>query len=101
MSLTMRMPQQTPMMIDAGRRAVRIGRVDRADAEQPFDAADNAANRAADDASDRPRSVVADIGAMSNAVRDALSLRRERHSQCCEEGGSKQTAILHAITFLF
>jgi hypothetical protein len=49
-----------PVVLEAARPSVRIGGVDRPDAEQPFKAADYPADCAADDRSDRPRCVHAD-----------------------------------------
>ena len=70
---------------------LRIFGVDRPHPEQTLDAADHAANGAAHDRADRPRRVVADIGAMRDAVGNALRLRRERRCEYC--GGAAANKI--------
>jgi hypothetical protein len=62
-----------PMVIDGLRR--RIGDVSGAYSQNAFDAADNAADRAADHRPDRAGRLITDIGAMRDAVGDALRLR--------------------------
>ena len=60
-------------------------------------AADDATNRAADHRADRTRGVVAHIGAMGDAVGNALRLCRERRNQRCgDNGGCEHNLELHA-----
>ena len=54
------------------------------DAEDAFHAADDAANRRADDGADRASDKVTLIEAMSGASGNALSLYGYRHSKRCE-----------------
>jgi hypothetical protein len=89
------------MPVMSARRSFRIGGVDRSDPEQAFDAADNAANRSADDRSDRPRCIHADGTAMGDALGNALRLRRERHGERCGYSGAKQDVNPHATTLSF
>jgi len=81
-----------------GRRTVRIRGVARRDAEQALDAADNTANRTADHGPDGPCRVVADRGAMRDAVGNTLRLRRQRHGKRCGKSGCEQNVKLHAKT---
>src|SRR5580704_10763232 len=75
------------------RRIVGVGRPD---AEHAIDAADDAANRAADHRADRAGGVVAHIGAMGDAVGNALRLCRERRNQRCgDNGGCEHNLELH------
>ena len=97
MNVPIRMPHSMPVAIRV-RPAVRIGGIARRDAEQAFNAADNAANRTADHCPDRPSRVVADISAMCDAVRNALRLRRERHGKRCGKSGCEQNVKFHATT---
>jgi hypothetical protein len=95
-----RMPDPTPMTIRAQPRR-RIGDVAGADAEQAFDAAENAADRPANDRSDGPCRAAAHINSVRDAVGNALRLRRE---WACEQGdggdgsGCVYDAELHAVT---
>lgn len=66
-------------------RLLRIfGVVALIDAEHAFHAADDAANRRADDGADRASDTVTLIEAMSGAFGNALSLYGYRHSKRCE-----------------
>ena len=87
------MSDPSPVVIHAG---FRIGGVDRPHSEQTLNAANHAANRAADDCADRPGCIVADIGAVGDAVGNALRLRRERRRERCGGGGGEQNMKLHA-----
>jgi hypothetical protein len=91
-------------MTNHARRPFRISGIDRPDAEQAFDAADNAADGTADHGSDRPRGIHADRTAMHDAVGNALRPRRKRQGKCCGDGGDRGTEpkmILHATPFPF
>lgn len=88
-----------PMVMNAVRLSVRIGRVDRMDTEQTFNAADDAANRAADDRANRPSCVHANGTAVGDSVRNALRISCKR--QCERRGGNGSTkdVRLHRGTF--
>ena len=74
----------------------RIGGIARSDSERAIDAADDATDRSADDRSDGSGRVVAHIGAMGDAVGNALRLRGERRNERCGDGGCEHKLELHA-----
>ena len=87
------MSDPSPVVIYA---RFRIGGVDRPHPEQTLDATDHAANCAADDRADRSRRSAADIGAVGDAVGNALRLRRERRCERCGGCRGEQNRKFHA-----
>jgi hypothetical protein len=69
--------------------------------ESATNAAEDAANDATDNATDRSCCLVAYIGAVRGAFRDALCLRRKRASKCCGYHARVQNIELHATTLSF
>jgi hypothetical protein len=67
------------------------------DAEHSFDAADHAANRGADDRTDRAGDTVALIEAMRSAAGNALRLSGERHRKHCEKRTSNKQVLFHEV----
>ena len=67
-----------PMVMSAVWLSVRIGGVDRTDTEQTFNAANDAANRAADDRANRSRCVHANGTAVGNSFRNTLRVSCKR-----------------------
>lgn len=82
----MYMPQRSPVAMHPGRR-LRVGSVGRLDAEQALDAADDTADRAADDGPDRSRGLATLIDTMRDAAGNTLRLRRERRSERRDDDG--------------
>jgi len=74
----------------------RIGGIAGSDAEHAVDTADDATDRSADDRSDGAGRVVAHIGAMGDAVGNALRLRGERRNERCGDGDCEHNLELHA-----
>lgn len=89
-------------MSDAVAIAIRVRLICRIlcvgpDPEHAVDAANDAADRATDHRADRAGGVVAHIGAMGDAVGNALRLRRERRNQRCGDNsaGCEHNLELH------
>lgn len=85
-----------PMITVRPRRLDRIGRIGRLDAEQPLNAANDAAHGTADDRTDRPRSLSAFLNAVRNAARDTLRLRRQGAGQGRDDRACQYDMKLHA-----
>jgi hypothetical protein len=84
--MAIRMPHPMPVPIQARRFLGRIGDVSRAYSKQTFDAADDATDGSANHRSDGTGLLVADIGSMRDAVRNALRLRREWRAKRYDTG---------------
>ncbi len=79
-------------MPPGARRRLLIGR---SDAERALDGADEAADRRADDGTDRPGDAVAFMQAMDEPAGRALSVGRER----CGDGGDGDNACVQHLRF--
>jgi hypothetical protein len=75
-----RVPDEVPVAIVAWRFA-RVRGVDRLNAEQAADPAEDAANRAPDHRADRPGGVGSDCSAVSRTIGNTLGLGRNRGGQ--------------------
>ena len=87
------------MLIGLVVRVVRIFRVvSLIDAEHSFHATNDAANRCADDGTDRAGDAAAFIIAMNGASGNALSLCGNRHGERCETCAANQQFHFHYVT---
>ena len=84
-----------PPVIDA---RWRLRHIDGANAEQAFDASDHAADRGANDGTDRACDAEALIRAMDEAAGNALSLGRERRSDGRDDNACVQHLRFHQTT---
>ncbi len=80
------MPRPMPVPIYGRRFLARIGDISRANSKQPFDAADDAADRSANHRPDGTGLLISDIGSMRDAIRNALRLRREWRAKRYDTG---------------
>ncbi len=67
-----------------------------ADAEHALDAPDDAADRGADDGTDRACDPVAFVSTTDEAAGNALRVRRDRHSEGCNNGTCEQHFRIHS-----
>ena len=74
----------------------RIGRVGRLDAEQPLNAANDAAHGTADDGANRAGSLSAFLNAVRDAARNTLRLRRQGTGQGRNDRACQYDMKLHA-----
>ena len=80
------------------RRLLRVAAIPGIDAEQGFHAANDAADRAANDGPDGPRAPVALIHPVRDAAGNALSLGCQRHRDGGRDDACKQYVKLHCVT---
>lgn len=93
------MMQAMPVVMMINRRSgTGIDRIDRVDAKGAFDAADHAADGAPDNRPDRARRTGPHGGAVGDAIRNTLSLRRQRRGKQRRNGGREHKSGLHATT---